>query len=501
MVTTADRAGIAFILLITACFYGSIVAIPEIGAAAQLIPSLFALSGGTAGTLWLRSAYRQAHARDRTFWLFLCMGTLSYALVNVVYLLFILMHQIDIYYKGPHIIGIFPKLWFLGALLLKIRRLHGLAGNKIKPYTMNIIVFLSVTVTLAIHYALKPVWDYTSHSPFYAFAMLAYPILLWIFIQAVAYFYHLARSYMAGRTLHVLFAGFMMLAAGDIGAILPFLAGNLSVVRLFEPIWLLSMLLIAYAGRNVQPANAAASPDAQGMLPAGSGDAGAEQTKDPILSYASVVLLLGLQLLHSWSGITVLNVGLSITFVIVIVHQVMLMRSNRTLMQRYSHLAHYDALTGLNNRVKFRDDAEERLRAASAAKAPLSLLLVDLDGFKKVNDTHGHHVGDELLREAARRFRGALQEADAIYRMGGDEFVVIVPGPAASSAAAAQAIIDALGNPIVIDGSPIVVTPSIGISAFPADAASVESLLKQADTAMYQAKTGGKNRYRHYGAD
>ncbi len=495
MVTTADRAGIAFILLITASFYGSIIVIPEIGAMAQLIPSLFAIAGGAVGTLWLRSAYRQAHVRDRTFWLLLCMGTLSYALVNVVYSLFILMQQLELYYKGPHIIGIFPKIWFLGALLLKIRRLHGLPANKVKPYTMNIIVFLSVTVTLAIHYSLKPVWDYT-HSPLYAFAMLAYPIMLWIFILVVAYFFHLARTYMEGRTLHVLFAGFMMLAAGDIGAILPYLSGNLTVVRLFEPIWLLSMLLIAYAGRYVQLAN---TSDAPGMPQAGSVSAGTEPTKDPILSYASVVLLLGLQLLHSWSGISVLNVGLSITFVIVIVHQVMLMRSNRTLMQKYSHLAHYDALTGLKNRAKFRDESEDLLRAASAANAPLSLMLVDLDGFKTVNDTHGHHIGDELLQEAASRFREALQGADAIYRMGGDEFVVIVPGPADASVAAAQAIIDALGTPIVIDGSPIAVTPSIGISTFPADAASVELLLKQADTAMYQAKTSGKNRYRHYG--
>ncbi|MCG5241432.1 EAL domain-containing protein [Azospirillum doebereinerae] len=175
---------------------------------------------------------------------------------------------------------------------------------------------------------------------------------------------------------------------------------------------------------------------------------------------------------------------------------VALERSNR----HVHTLAYHDTLTGLPNRTLFADRAAHALRGGARDARKLAILFLDLDQFKTVNDTLGHPVGDELLVAVAGRIRQAVRPADTVARMGGDEFVVIAEGIASANDAAhvAERIMAAVGTPLSLGGRPLNISLSIGIAVFPDDGGDVPTLLKNADTAMYAAKTAGRNTARFF---
>jgi diguanylate cyclase (GGDEF)-like protein len=149
----------------------------------------------------------------------------------------------------------------------------------------------------------------------------------------------------------------------------------------------------------------------------------------------------------------------------------------------------HDVLTGLPNRRRFDSWLGQSVESARGRAGSVGLLLLDLDGFKEVNDTLGHHVGDELLREVAERLRGTLRDGDLVARLGGDEFAVVLPdADTAKANAAAQRVLDALKAPIRVQGHAIETGGSVGIALFPADGSDPISLLRRADMAMYSAK-------------
>ncbi len=169
--------------------------------------------------------------------------------------------------------------------------------------------------------------------------------------------------------------------------------------------------------------------------------------------------------------------------------------------QRIRHQAYHDPLTGLPNRASFTEHLEEAMRRAKRAGRPLALLFVDLDLFKRVNDSLGHDAGDRLLRVAAERIRRAVREADMLFRMGGDEFTVLLEevGGSEEAALVAGRVIEAIAEPLELQAQEISVSASIGIALYPHDAAAGERLLKSADTAMYRAKELGRNRTAFFG--
>jgi diguanylate cyclase (GGDEF)-like protein len=166
--------------------------------------------------------------------------------------------------------------------------------------------------------------------------------------------------------------------------------------------------------------------------------------------------------------------------------------------ERLTHVATHDPLTGLPNRALFHDRLGQILLTAQRPAhpdgelAPFVLLLLDLNRFKAVNDTLGHHVGDQLLRQVGARVQGALRAADTIARLGGDEFAVLLPGSdAAGAITVATRIVAALDKPFEIEGQTPGVGASIGIALYPTHGADGAALLRHADVAMYSAKRGG----------
>ncbi|MEG4233864.1 CHASE2 domain-containing protein [Microcoleus sp. Pol11C3] len=165
-----------------------------------------------------------------------------------------------------------------------------------------------------------------------------------------------------------------------------------------------------------------------------------------------------------------------------------------------SHQAYHDALTGLPNRQMFYECLHRSLEIASSTQELVALLFLDLDGFKSINDTLGHNVGDLLLKTVASRLKKCLRGSDTISRLGGDEFTVILPAiPGREEAAkVAEKICDAIMQPFILEEHTVSVTTSIGISLYPIDGQEPEILVKNADAAMYRAKERGKNQYHFY---
>jgi diguanylate cyclase (GGDEF)-like protein/PAS domain S-box-containing protein len=168
--------------------------------------------------------------------------------------------------------------------------------------------------------------------------------------------------------------------------------------------------------------------------------------------------------------------------------------------QRIQHLADHDALTGLLNRRLFEDRLQQSLNLARRNDALVAVMLIDLDGFKAVNDQFGHLMGDYVLRSVARRLRDCVRESDTVARLGGDEFVVLLAGQrsAEDSSVVAEKILSTLTEPIGAGGRRFEIGASIGISIYPRDGTTPEALIKHADAAMYRVKEAGKNRYQFY---
>ena len=166
-------------------------------------------------------------------------------------------------------------------------------------------------------------------------------------------------------------------------------------------------------------------------------------------------------------------------------------------------LAHYDLLTNLPNRALFQDTLTKKISKSKRNKTKLALMFIDLDNFKMINDTLGHDYGDLLLQEVAKRLTSILREEDLVARLGGDEFTVILDDikDTAYPSIVAQKIIDSLSQPVKLKDEIGYIGASVGIAIFPDDATDKEELIKNADMAMYSAKTGGKNIYRYFTED
>ena len=166
---------------------------------------------------------------------------------------------------------------------------------------------------------------------------------------------------------------------------------------------------------------------------------------------------------------------------------------------RVVQLAHFDSLTGLPNQVLLKDRIAHSMSMSQRANTQMALMFLDLDHFKNVNDTLGHRIGDELLIQLAARLKALLREEDTLSRLGGDEFIVVLPGTNIDGAAhVAEKLLETVAEPYQIEQYELVVTPSLGIAMYPFDGTDFDKLYQCADVAMYRAKKDGRNCFRFF---
>lgn len=171
--------------------------------------------------------------------------------------------------------------------------------------------------------------------------------------------------------------------------------------------------------------------------------------------------------------------------------------------EQLAYMAYHDALTGLPNRVTFKERLEYEIANARRRKEMVGVIIFDLDRFKEVNDTLGHAAGDRLLVQVAERLKNVLRETDTVARVGGDEFCAILPGQfdPGGAAEACRRIRKSLESPFVIEGKMVNVTASLGISMYPVDGETPSVLVKNADIAMYRAKSDGRNTFQSFASE
>lgn len=175
-------------------------------------------------------------------------------------------------------------------------------------------------------------------------------------------------------------------------------------------------------------------------------------------------------------------------------------REQKATEERIRRIAYHDALTGLPNRLHLSAALDQALSQAQRQATEVALLFIDMDRFKLINDTLGHHVGDELLVEVAQRLKACVRDSDIVARLGGDEFVVAITGlqEDLGAASVASKILAALGQPYSIANRALHSSPSIGISIYPTDGSDAATLMKHADAAMYHAKELGRNQVQYF---
>jgi len=171
--------------------------------------------------------------------------------------------------------------------------------------------------------------------------------------------------------------------------------------------------------------------------------------------------------------------------------------------EKLDHQAHHDALTGLPNRLLFTDRLTKSLERSKRHNSKLALLFIDLDHFKEINDSLGHDIGDNVLKNITQRLNQLIRKEDTLARLGGDEFTIILEelNQGQNASLLAQKIINLLAKPINIENNKLYVSSSIGISLYPEDGDSPQNLLKYADSAMYKAKEEGRNNFQFYSAE
>jgi len=171
--------------------------------------------------------------------------------------------------------------------------------------------------------------------------------------------------------------------------------------------------------------------------------------------------------------------------------------------EKLAHLAHHDPLTGLPNRLLFNDRLEKSIEKSKRNNKKIALLFIDLDHFKEINDSLGHNIGDEVLKIITQRLNDIIRKEDTLARFGGDEFTIILEELTQGQNASllAQKIINSLAKTLTIENNSLYVTSSIGISIYPDDGINSQDLLKYADSAMYKAKSEGRNNFQFYSAE
>jgi diguanylate cyclase (GGDEF)-like protein/PAS domain S-box-containing protein len=182
---------------------------------------------------------------------------------------------------------------------------------------------------------------------------------------------------------------------------------------------------------------------------------------------------------------------------LLIAHDISLRKKTQAYVE---HLARHDALTGLPNRVLMEDRLQQAIEQARRRERKVGVIMLDVDHFKRINDSLGHHVGDELLLLISQRVQTVLRKVDTVARMGGDEFVFILPDIAQREDVnrVCEQILGVFAQPLLVGAHEITVTPSLGLCCFPDNGANARALLKHADTAMYQAKAAGRGVFRHF---
>ncbi|WP_422124301.1 putative bifunctional diguanylate cyclase/phosphodiesterase [Planococcus sp. X10-3] len=443
---------------------------------------------GMAGILWLFQAYRNARRKQKRFWLFLLIGLSFYISSNFFWLYDQLVEGFTASSEFSSLVWASAYLFFLAALISKIRDLGNKSAGDSKIF--NITIFMITVSAISYHYLINPVRKQYGESWMADLISALYPIADLTILFVVAILYYMIQKNSKREMLLLLVVGLFIHVAADALFAYAIFTDSYQPGHLADLLWLLSTLFIGFTGYFGKTNKGsiiliARTParDREGSFP-----------------YLSILVLLVLAT-HSYQyDFNALSIGLSLTFFLILGRLLYILRKNRQLVSQYRYLAYHDPLTNLPNRGSFVKEFDRILNEDSFQQT--ALLLIDLDQFKVVNDTLGHHIGDQVLTKTAERLGSVIEKNMLLFRLSGDEFViVIIDATDEKCIATADKILALFHKSLQIDDYEVDVTASIGISKFPEHGYTPEELRKNADAAMYFSKENGKNNYSFFNAE
>jgi len=450
--------------------------------------SLLPIIVRTISMIWLFQAYRRVSSTQRIFWLLLGIG-ISSAWIGDIFWFY---HQTGV--ETPllgsiqSIFWVLSYLFYLIALIYKTKEIGIIFSNK--PYVFNIVIYMVTAVAISYHYLLKPVINTLDTSLLNIILAVGFQLTdLGIFFFSIILFHLIQHKREPNLMLFVVFGFLFQVTADSIYA-------YYSVREIYQSgnsidlLWIASALFIGFAGFYAKDDIRKANLEINNPF----------EKREFIFPYASIILLLILVIFSYRQDFNTLSFGFMIAFFMLMGRQLTVTNKHNKLLVEYKNLAYHDPLTGMSNRLSFIQDIENTLQNRKTNN--VALLLIDIDRFKVINDTLGHFVGDHVLIKISKRLRLALGTEAQIYRIGGDEFVIIIPEATELKASCvAETVLENFKDSFLINDYEINITPSIGISIFPEHGENSEDLLKHADAAMYLAKENGKNHYRFYNTE
>ena len=379
-------------------------------------------------------------------------------------------------------------LFLLVAMVYKAKEIGAVFSNK--TYLFNIVIYMITAIGISYYFLIGPLLFLPETSFLISIFAIGYQVAdLGILFFSIMLYYHI-QFQNGKRVLLFLIAGLILQLIAD--SLLAYLsiARNLQTGNAVEFMWIAALLLIGFTGFYEDGVKTVEYKKSDSLF----------KKKEFFLPYASIIVLTILVIYSYQWNFNALSISFLITFLMVLGRQLIIIIRNNELMDELKHLAYHDPLTGLANRFSFIENIQ--LTLTQNANKRVALLLIDLDRFKVVNDTLGHHIGDLILVETAARLRQVLDKNSHIHRLGGDEFVVVLTEASEESAAeSAKMILSSFQKSFSAMAYEIDLTPSIGISLFPEHGTNKEDLLKNADAAMYLSKEKGKNEFTFYNAE
>ncbi len=477
----------------------------------------FQLLAPVISGFWLFKESYHRQGRERLFWFLIGMGNMFYFLAQLIW-----NYYEWILHKDAPAVGIADIVWcfqyvaYLAGMLLKMLQL----SNQRKTFKLlfDIIIVMVVATTFSWQFIIHPILSAYIGTDWWAtFIYIFYPVGdLGLLFGALTIIYAAEKT--ASRSLSVGFSlGILALIIGDTYYSFSASAGHYHTGNFIDPVWSLSLFLIGIAAVYHE------QPDYKMLLKIKRIEhihiAPAKKSMIDytyfILPYAAVIILFCQMLTQV--QMDAIFVGLCISVGLLFIRQILTLLENEDLLRKYKtltdeldekvkertkeleHLAYHDQLTGLPNRRYFESYLKDSIAKSKINHQTFAVLLLDLDRFKQINDVMGHSMGDFLLIKMAERLALCINGIGKVFRLGGDEFTIILPDSGEKEAELiAKRTNNAVNRTLMLGDEEVKISTSIGISMFPCNGDNSDTLLKQADVAMYEAKENGKNNFRFF---
>ncbi|GGA80061.1 hypothetical protein GCM10008025_24340 [Ornithinibacillus halotolerans] len=419
-------------------------------------------------------------------------GLVLFLISNGIWLFFLLTNIFLDFPQTAWIFWVLADVLFLAALIYKLRLLY--KSNSMGPFLFNIIIFMIAATTFSIHFLINPIVDISKQYQSSLFLNTLYPILDLAIAFVIINIYYMTRHKKERLTYQFLTLGFFVQIITDTVYAVLLINDKYTYGSVIDPLWILAILFIGYSGLYVEEEEEEKFWIFRSKL--------VTSVDNGLIFNASVIILTALVLESNnweWDSLTF---GLVISIIFIVIRQIIIIKQNRSLLEELWHSAYHDKLTGLTNRTSFLRDIKDLIKFSKQKKKKFAIFLFDFDRFKNINDTLGHNVGNQVLRECAVQLKKSISEVDRVYRLGGDEFTIILQDKSKESCKrVAESILNHFANPLLFNQYHISIKPSIGISIFPDNGETIEKLMKNADISMYLAKSRGGNQYTFYNSE